>query len=990
MMFRKFITLFLFLHFLSFHLFSQQKYGKEMIPLAPDVWSFMKYGSGSQPDLYTGTLHEAIDLYSYHDRDFDFPVRLVYCTNGFMPNMTTGVLGLGWTLSAGGFITREVRQFRDEGSSSTLNGSIKFARQDYSANLLDSPRTFIDYPGTGMVYYQPVQGGLRYETEPDIFSFNFLGHSGKFIIVRTSDGSFQCLVFEADSSPGQYRIVPDDPGDGIISNFTMTTGNGYIYRFSHYENQDYSMSSTYEDDMPAISGDIHLTWVLTRVTSPTGRVMELDYSVSSGPYCVRPYASRVSSYQEYVTDGSIFLNGYESESLNSAVRSHMRFGSSAAYLRSINIPDSGVRITFHYSPRLHPEKLCRGGQTTEELPNTIKLDSISVDDLLRETKLKIIRMSYSYPSHGNPVLLLRRVYASGIGTWSMEYNREDGTFPYQGTTSIDHWGYFNDKSPKYNLADLIPEVTIGGTFLDQTINTVTSRREPDFVASTTGTLHRLYYPTGGFSEYAYEQNTYSHCLRRDANNYGFLYMHEESSDQPCGGLRIKSIRSGSSRREFSYDYEGRSSGILERYPYYYNYFSASLPDSSYRYMQMSMASFCTFAYPLDARNVVYSSVTETLANGGRTETKFSSFLDEGCADIYPDTAAIRVFGGINVASNLMNDAFVFPDSRHFLRGLILAVRHFASGSSVPWKEEHNTYREISVSDHDYFTSAHAAVSATYPHRLFLCTTLPDSTIYVIREGCDSMSIVRSFTYNSRGQIYEDRTVDYNMGRTDIVRYQYASDVQNGDNVFTTMDELGMGAQTVKELSAFHPSINPSESSFRLKSAKAYTYGVIDGVPMVCRVSGIRLSPNNPGPFAGFSFEEDMYTDLTVIYSGGRVVEEISRDGTHTIYLWGYDGLYPVAVLRNCSLSTYLSIAGPYGFGTCFENGLPVELKSLLYSDSRFETTVYDYVPNVGVTSITDPAGRTSYYTYDEYGRLTQVIDDRGHPVKAYRYHILSE
>ena len=100
--------------------------GREIIPVAPDAWNFLKYGGNTAPDLYTGTLHFSIPLYSYTDPDFEIPLSLDYTTSGFMPNATTGTTGMGWTLNAGGYISREVRQVPD-GSDSNLSGSQEYA-----------------------------------------------------------------------------------------------------------------------------------------------------------------------------------------------------------------------------------------------------------------------------------------------------------------------------------------------------------------------------------------------------------------------------------------------------------------------------------------------------------------------------------------------------------------------------------------------------------------------------------------------------------------------------------------------------------------------------------------------------------------------------------------------------------------------------------------------------------------------------------------------
>lgn len=81
--------------------------------MSPEVWAFMKYGNTST-NLYTGTVHVDIPIYNYSDDDFDIPISIGYASNGYMPNVQTSSLGLGWFLNAGGNISREIRGLPDE------------------------------------------------------------------------------------------------------------------------------------------------------------------------------------------------------------------------------------------------------------------------------------------------------------------------------------------------------------------------------------------------------------------------------------------------------------------------------------------------------------------------------------------------------------------------------------------------------------------------------------------------------------------------------------------------------------------------------------------------------------------------------------------------------------------------------------------------------------------------------------------------------------
>jgi YD repeat-containing protein len=51
-----------------------------------------------------------------------------------------------------------------------------------------------------------------------------------------------------------------------------------------------------------------------------------------------------------------------------------------------------------------------------------------------------------------------------------------------------------------------------------------------------------------------------------------------------------------------------------------------------------------------------------------------------------------------------------------------------------------------------------------------------------------------------------------------------------------------------------------------------------------------------------------------------------------------------------------------------------------------QMTSYTYDPLVGMTSQTDPTGRTTTYEYDALGRLLHVRDEQGRLVKANEYH----
>jgi YD repeat-containing protein len=125
------------------------------------------------------------------------------------------------------------------------------------------------------------------------------------------------------------------------------------------------------------------------------------------------------------------------------------------------------------------------------------------------------------------------------------------------------------------------------------------------------------------------------------------------------------------------------------------------------------------------------------------------------------------------------------------------------------------------------------------------------------------------------------------------------------------------------------------------------------------------------------------------YSNGNIKEIINtRTGIPTTILWSYDSQYPVAKIAG---RTYMDIYGP--MNTAVNNILNAAIPSdddikkirNLYKSSYLITTC-TYQPLVGIKTVTDPRGITTYYEYDGLGRLTEVRDMENNLLETYNYN----
>jgi hypothetical protein len=126
-------------------------------------------------DLLTGNLQYGIPLGAASANDISIPVGISQHGNALTVAEGEGDCGMGWSLSAGGAITRVVRGLPDEVNSGTRIGWLHLG-STYSSiqNFSPSGNDALDVCSDEASDFTFLDGlAYSYDTEPDLFFFDY-------------------------------------------------------------------------------------------------------------------------------------------------------------------------------------------------------------------------------------------------------------------------------------------------------------------------------------------------------------------------------------------------------------------------------------------------------------------------------------------------------------------------------------------------------------------------------------------------------------------------------------------------------------------------------------------------------------------------------------------------------------------------------------------------------------------------------------------------
>lgn len=453
-------------------------YGQgNLIPPSPNSASIAQY-SETPVNMYTGIPAINIPLGVASGNKIAAPINLSYLAVGRKVDEVAPWVGLGWTLNAGGVITRVVRGRPDEITDAFL---------DVGANVPNA----LSMTNTDSLYDMAAN---FMDMVPDLFYFNAGGASGKF-------------VFGNDGQPllvprSEVRIEADIYGVGNTNSFTLTLADGTIYEFGG----DGYTDETVANFPGSVATTYSSSWYLKNIISADRTdTISFSYYPSYSLTCPTQSGKTMKYYYNVPVDAR-FTEGSITESIYSRINEV-----NVLDLKTIEFTNGKIEFSRLFG---------RLDVSSSQLDYIRFYSKDPIDGSFSETNNYHFVYSYFQDALGNAKRLRLdeiQMTAGAISPPSYTFDYFDTILPDYGSFAQDHWGYYNQGD---NNTSLIPEFSFNGTVMEPG-----NTRDPNYNGSLACMLQAIHYPKGGKVTYEYEANSY-------ALN-GLTYN--------AGGLRIKSI-----------------------------------------------------------------------------------------------------------------------------------------------------------------------------------------------------------------------------------------------------------------------------------------------------------------------------------------------------------------------------------------------------------------------------------------------------------------
>jgi len=966
-------------------------------PQATALHSAISYpvsGNTGSPDI-------SIPLYTITCGDITVPITLRYSTaNVKIDQSVVPNVAFGWVLDVGGAVNRVIKGKPDEAAVMyPLDGNSPY-------NLRFNQYDNISDQQTLSKIYSWVSSGSDYDSEYDSFSFISPGGSGNFYMKRNNPSSLSS-AFSAKFAPSvNYKLSAvgrEYSVQEMITSFTIKDDKGIEYLYGGSRSDTIIEYSRYPAlDMPFSTG-----WNLSRIKDDVGNTVTFKYSLLGGftsSYTQDQWYSILDNMQVQYSRDPIatqdYLETFTPEGRNST--------------ETFNVAD--------YRSLLPREISYKEGKVVFTIENSTIKEIIIKD----QAGAQIRRIVFNKATNNLlvPALFLTPLLSSidikdANNTTIQTYNLEYNTVTFSGNVNCDYWGYFNGTTNDpftYLPNKSFTAIGFNGAIYNFNLGN-NGDREPDGTKILHNVLKGITYPSGGKTEFSFEQNTYS----KERNN-----ILSATSIGP--GLRIKEIiqkdKDGTQLQRTGYSYGAGSIPIrpnLDDYNKITTYTANVGDDPNYwdiiificptrnRLVTPKYSPYVAFG----GETVVYDNVQEIFYDGYQTTgKKVNTFVNPVNFHLsYMFANSNEVPGGYDLNfQHIYDESFSYDNSQLdkteiFDRQDVLVQRTSYYYITEPTEELMNMGLF-----HLFFYNYHASI---YEPGL-----IPDySAINTMKERSGGAEIpflpplIYYFYTSVRGESYpagekteyfyngqgfsRERTLTYDLNKA----YQYPIKVKEltsigqtiesyltypfnypGNSVLDSLVARNMVSPVIEQRRSLRTSIN---DSILLDRFKVDYSRLNNGSLYYYRPYEVYYATGNNSLERRLRYSR--YDPM------GNVNSILANNNQNTNYVWAYSYIYPVTMVEGATFDEMsTAMGGASNIDQAGYSQTPSEstLNSMFGSFRTISESLVNgrlYKPHYGVSAEVSPAANTAAYQYDPFQRLEKILDNDNYILSQFAY-----
>ena len=921
--------------------------GLGQIPPSPNASSQAKFAA-IPVNLHTGIPNIQAPLMTLSGRHLNVPIGLSYHAGGFKVQEIAGPVGLGWALNAGGVITRVVQGIPDDDTDG-YSGKNKWGDrivpiESYEVSGEFTSDLLVGYNAQSMSDFS--QG--RVDGQPDMFYFNILGRSGRFVL--DPDGKAVLLPHQDVEIKLTSRGGSQQDGEFLV--WSITTEDGTVFTFGaqgaseeagaarEVTTAEYLVGGNLEDERTA---NYTSSWYLSSITSPQSSE-EVTFAYESA-----------SNALTYAYDNYVEYNGVAAPCNDVFSRDKITTRLTVQPRRLEFVRTVLGQVNFAYE------------HERSDQPGQQALSEITLQDMLSAVKQRVrlvygtfnsCERSYGVASSADfsscKRLRLDRIEDTTDGTlpsYTFSYHDDENRYlPDRASPGYDHWGYANGGRGAPPRSDELYEPYLSG---NRTVSTTFGQAY---------LLHRMTNAQGGYTRYDYEYHYRGSVA--NANNR-------------VGGARISRIRyydgtNETPAHETTYDYYG-SGQALARPDYNYTLTDRNSPCL----IVVTQAQSLVNLFDLNGAAITYSKVSTEYADGGRTTHYFTSLADQE-DEITPIYRYFDSGEGLVLTKMASDNGPPFPPTTSY-----------AWRRGLPTKREEVNSTGTVVATTDYHYNFQDEVSPRRTLRGLTVQAFSDTPFY----GFDYLMGVNTYVsepvylkYQTDSLFDQDHSerslvtrVDYDVDETYLTVKNQSTMNSEGQPVLTQY----LRANDLKENNA-HGSNLLAQAHMNSQVLEQST--LVDGRIVQKTSSSYTPEGNLIVPTLVTIYPDGTGTGITIDQkydTYGNVIQTQRQNDLPTAHLWGYNHSLKVAEVVG---QTYQQATNGLDLSVVQGNQADAIRSELdkLRQPNRLVTT-YTYDPLTGMTSETNPAGITTYYDYDDRNRLQYVRDHRQQYVARYQY-----